>query len=474
MRRHTKTSLPVVGLALAALLGTAGCDLDVPDLNNPGINDLVDNPNVSSVGAAATGMLIGNRAGTSAPNAYVSQLGILGRESYNFDAADPRFIGELLQGQLQPGSPFGGNFWTAPYANIRLGNIILDAVDAVPDYSAEERSAIQGYVHTINALDLLRVIVTRDTIGAIIETNSPIDDIDDLGPVASRADVYAEITSKLDSAADELAAAGAATFPFGLSSGYADFNTPATFIAFNRAMRARVAVYLEDWQVALDALEASFLDPEASFDLGVYHTFTTGTGDAQNGLINVNIFAHPSFEADAQPNGAVFDARFTTKITRVEEGGTGGGLQSNLRFTIYGGPDASVTIIRNEELILLRAEANWGLGNLEEAIADLNIVRVGAGGLAPLPTTLSADEVEEEILYNRRYSLMFEGGHRWIDLKRHGRTEPCGAAPETTGTSNCMPLDQATNVINLRYPIPTAECDGRPDEAACNQNTQVL
>lgn len=471
MRRQTKTSLPVVGLALAALLGAAGCELDVPDLNNPGIDDLVDNPNVSSVGAAATGLLIGNRAGTSGGNGYVSQLGILGRESYNFDAADPRFIGELLQGQLQPGSPFGGNFWTAPYANIRLGNIILEAIDAVPDYSAEERSAIRGYVHTINSLDLLRVIVTRDTVGAIVETNSSIDNIDDLGPVASKDDVYAEIASMLDTAADELAAAGAATFPFGLSSGYSGFNTPATFLQFNRAIAARVAVYRDDYQGALDALEESFLDPEASFDLGVYHTFTTGTGDVQNGLINVNIYAHPSFEADAQTNGDALDARFTSKITRVEEAGTGGGLQSNLKFTIYGGPDASVPIIRNEELILLRAEANWGLGDLEAAVADLNIVREGAGGLAPLPADLSADEIEEEILYNRRYSLMFEGGHRWIDLKRFGRTAPCGADSDTT---NCLPLDAADHVINLRYPIPTAECDARPGEPACNVNTQVL
>lgn len=463
----------MVGLSLVALLGAAGCDLDVPDLNNPGIDDLVDNPNVSSVGAAATGLLIGNRAGTSGGNGYVSQLGTLGRESYNFDAADPRNIGELLQGQLQPGSPFGGNFWTAPYANIRLGNIILDAIDSVPDYSAEERSAIRGYVYTINSLDLLRVIVTRDTVGAVIDTNSSIDNIDDLGPVASRSDVYAAIAARLDEAEQELAAAGTATFPFGLSSGYAGFDTPATFIQFNRAIAARVAVYREDYQGALDALEESFLDPEASFARGVYHTFTTGTGDVQNGLISVNLYAHPSFEADAQTNETTdaLDARFTSKTTRLEEAGTGGGLQSNLRFTIYDGPDASVPIIRNEELILLRAEAHWGLGDLEEAVADLNIVRVGAGGLEPLPAGLSADEIEEEILYNRRYSLMFEGGHRWIDLKRFGRTAPCAADSETT---NCLPLDGANHVINLRYPIPTAECDGRPGEPACNVNTTIL
>ena len=175
----------------------------------------------------------------------------------------------------------------------------------------------------------------------------------------------------------------------------------------------------------------------------MYHTFTTGTGDAQNGLINTNIYAHPSLETDAQSNGDVLDARFTSKIVRVpaEDAGTAGGLNSDLKFTAYASPDASVPIIRNEELILLRAEAEWGSGDLAAAIADLNIVREGSGGLEPLADGLDADAVEEEILYNRRYSLMFEGGHRWIDLKRHGRTAACGASPATTGTTNCLPLD---------------------------------
>ena len=48
-------------------------------------------------------------------------------------------------------------------------NQLLDAIDAVPDYSADVRSAMRGYVNTINSLDLLRVIVTGDTIGAIVE-----------------------------------------------------------------------------------------------------------------------------------------------------------------------------------------------------------------------------------------------------------------------------------------------------------------
>src|SRR5687768_5176287 len=96
--RGIKLSI-TLGAALIAV-AIAGCDLDVPDLNNPGIDDLTDNPTPAGVTNAATGLLIGNRAGTAAANGYVAQLGILGREAYQLDPSDPRYVAELLGGSL--------------------------------------------------------------------------------------------------------------------------------------------------------------------------------------------------------------------------------------------------------------------------------------------------------------------------------------------------------------------------------------
>ena len=226
-------------LAAVGAFGVAACDLDVPDLNNPGIDELEENPTPSGISAAATGLLIGTRAGTAPANGFVSQTGILGRESYNFDAADPRYVGELLAGDLSPASPFGGAFWTGPYANIKLANIVLTATDAVAGFDAEQKDAIRGFTNTIKALDLLRVIVTRDDIGAVIDIG---ESVDDLGPVEDRDAVYAEIARLLDEGRDQLENGGM-EFPFLLSSGFEGFDTPDTFIAFNRALAGRVAVY---------------------------------------------------------------------------------------------------------------------------------------------------------------------------------------------------------------------------------------
>src|SRR5437868_1954250 len=112
------TNLRIASVLVAFLLG---CESDVPDLNNPGIAELQNNPTPSAANAVATGLLIGARAGIALPNGYVSLLGVLGRESYDLDAGDPRFVTELLLSPaLDPGTPaIGGNFWVRPYANIR-------------------------------------------------------------------------------------------------------------------------------------------------------------------------------------------------------------------------------------------------------------------------------------------------------------------------------------------------------------------
>lgn len=445
------TLIPLVALA------AAGCDLDVPDLNNPGIDQLEEDPTRVTVAAASTGLLIGNRANTAQANGLVAQMGILGREAYNFDQADPRFVGELLQGPLNPGSPFGGNFWLLPYANIRIANIIQRVAQNVDDpaYSAQELNAVLGFSRTIEALDLLVVASTRDSNGGVIDTDRTVDD--GPGALVDRDMMLAEIAALLDEGADELADGGD-EFPFALSSGYAGFDTPATFLTFNRAIRARIAVYQEDWQGALDALAESFLDTQGltidKLEVGVYHSYSTGAGDTTNNLINPNIYAHPSVAADAQAN----DARVARKTAITATPGSAAGLTSDRIFTIYTRPDSSVPIIRNEELILLRAEAQLRTADLAGAQADLDLIRTTSGGLAVLAAGQTEAQLEDEILYNRRYSLLFEG-HRLVDVRRMGRTAD-------------LPLDvpsdpeQSPHVLNVRWPIPSAECNARGGAAA--------
>ncbi|MCZ6675254.1 MAG: RagB/SusD family nutrient uptake outer membrane protein, partial [Verrucomicrobia bacterium] len=94
------------------------------------------------------------------------------------------------------------------------------------------------------------------------------------------------------------------------------------------------------------------------------------------------------------------------------------GLTSDLAITTTSSSTDPIPIIRNEELILLRAEANIGLGNFGAAEADMNIVRAAAG-LAPYSGTDASNGLDR-LLHEKRYSLFAEG-HRWVDMRRYGK-----------------------------------------------------
>jgi hypothetical protein len=437
--------------ALLSVIAVSACsELTVPDFNNSSIEDLSTNPTPDKIAAAAQGLLVGSRTMMGPQNGYISLLGILGRESYNFDAADPRFITEMLIGPLDGGSPaFGGNLFANPFRNIQNAYIMLDALERTPGMSDEEKEAVRGFAKTFQALDFLHAINTRDDLGLPIDVDR--DPREDPAPIVSKDEVFAHIVQLLDEAKTHLEAGGS-DFPFALSPGFANFDTPQSFIEFNRALKARVDVYMGNYDEALISLGESFLDPAAPLDFGAYHTYTTGSGDLQNLLFDPTgraILAHPSILTDAQqqPGGAL-DRRATDKTEQLDDPRTVQDITTDLIFTIYNSNTAPIPIIRNEELILLRAETRLFTNDLPGAVQDLDLIRTTSGGLAPYSGPVTQQALIDELLYNRRYSLLFEGGHRWIDLRRFGRLDE-------------LPMDLPAHTIQSRFPYPEAECLAR-------------
>ncbi|HEU4885528.1 MAG TPA: RagB/SusD family nutrient uptake outer membrane protein [Longimicrobium sp.] len=435
--------------AAALVAAVAGCsDLTVPDYQNPPLDDLLTNPTEATVLAAATGVLQGTREDA---DTYVLWGGHLGREGYFLDPNESRYVRNLYAGTPRATNFTGSSYWTTPYRNIRTANILIRALDhaniALP---AADEAAIRGFARTIQALDYMQILVTREEIPVMVDI--ALDSITNPAPIVSRAEAMAFISTLLDQGRTDLTAAGA-EFPFAMPSGITQFgfDTPAQFIKFNRALKARIEVnrarvaldsatfVAANYQAALTALSQSFINPDIAtadpmtdrtrLNYGVYQTLSSGAGDTPNSLNDPSgkTVADSTLVDLAQSNGGVLDARVRYKtepgsLTIVSS------LGSNLRFTIYnnrpfygsGGLSSPIPMIRNEELILLRAEARWFTGDKAGAMADLNSIRQYSGGLAPIAQPANDYAFIHALLYERRYSLLFEGAHSWNDYRRFG------------------------------------------------------
>jgi starch-binding outer membrane protein, SusD/RagB family len=439
-------------LLLLAVLGTGACSFDIS--TSPNSPDPIGaNPTRTEMQVAINGVLVAFRADFAD---FPLDMGIIGREVLRFDGSDPRFTGELLRGPLDPGGDaFGGDHWADQYAAIRGGNLILAVLPTAEALSATEQSATSGFVKTIQAINYLMVLNshTQDSIPIVTDTSV----VAAPAAFASNAAAFDNVVTLLEQASTELAAGGEA-FPFSLPQGFGGFDAPAAFQQFNRALRARVAVYRNDFAGAIVALGGSFIDPAGPLDRGVYMDYGTGPGDFANPLSidpqQGENFAHPSLQTGVQfqPDGITPDQRFVDKIV-TRPLSSAAGHTSNLGWIRYPTPNTPIPIIKNEELILLRAEALIGQNDLVGALADINTVRTRSGGLAPLAVLADPTAALDELLYNKLYSLMFEGAHRWIDARHYGRL----------GT---LPIDRPApanppDVVFSTLPIPSDETNPR-------------
>jgi hypothetical protein len=130
------------------------------------------------------------------------------------------------------------------------------------------------------------------------------------------------------------------------------------------------------------------------------------------------------------------------------------GVSSNIGFIVFPTNTSPVPVIRNEELILLRAQANHGLGNLAAASRDVNFVRTRSGNLAP-KAHASLDELLTDLLYNKRYSLLYETGTRWLDMRFYNRLDQ-------------LPKDLPTHKGHANYPVPSNEWLARGGTSTCS------
>jgi len=461
MKRYT-----TIVLAAAALVAT-GCK------DNPVANP-IDAPTVDALSGPltritlqqlATGALAQDRASADA-FAFAIEPGIWGRDVYRIDASEPRFVQETLGGNPDPGSFAGGGQWAGFYTAIRAENTLILALANAPatEFTTAEVNAARGFFRTMKALDYWRVIEMHDTFGATIQT----DDGAAVTDVKCKATVLSYIAALLDSAnADFTAAGGTAKVPFKLPTGFTafgrDYSVVSNLVRFNRGIKGKVDFYRGlDRKNPTPALFATAITeltqglggaaagavPPADFGTGAWYVFVPGGSEnTPNTISDVKIGLNPQVRDSIQAG----DTRASKIVARTDTL-SGFGISTNITYV---GAVSSVAnqarplaILRDEELVLLRAQAYIEAGQLANAILDINDVRTSYGLTPAAP--VDKNSAINAVLYEKRYSLLFEGAMRADDLREYGRMNATYLKKETP-----------TDPFNAALPIPRAELNAR-------------
>jgi hypothetical protein len=396
---------------------------------------------------------------------------IYARDVYRIDASESRYVTETLGGNPDPGSFAGGSGFAGYYTAIRAENNVLAALEgaSTTNFTAAEIAATRGFVRTMKALDYYRLIETRDTIGVPIQSLNK----DEVTPIRCKPAVMTYIAALLDSANADFIAAGPTTrlpspttsgpLPGGFSTNR-DYNVVSNLILFNRGLKGKVDFYraLERtspqptlFATAITELTQALegkgpgLVPAAQMSKGIYYNFPAADQFA-NPISDAKIGLNPKV-ADSIQAGDTRSSKIVPRATL-----TGNGLTTSITYigavASSANQAAPIPMLKDEELVLLRAQAYIENNQLAEALLDVNSVRT-MYGLAPIASFPDKTTARKAVLYEKRFSLLFEGPQRLVDLRAYGYLNQA--------TLGAAAKELSTDPFNSAFPIPRAELNAR-------------
>lgn len=439
---------------IPAVLGFTACNplqLDeVLDPNNPSLASVETNATKEQVQFLLTGLEASHRN-------YVVNISqawnTFGREIWYLNASDPRFQTDWLgqAGRVPDRAYFGfgttgGGSWASPYQAIKQADVLISSSNGSALLVDAEKKAVSGFAKMIQGYQFMIPANFVYENGIRIDVKDPLKP----GKFVKYEDALNHIKSVLDQADQDFAAAGSGAFPLRLTPGFAAYNTIPNLRKVNKAILARLNAYRKDWQGILTALDGSFMEMGGNLNAGPSHPFL-GPPDGFNPLfylpnaaVNTIIVVHPSMIDDATPGDLRVSRKFfkrNTPVVVTTDATPLSALYQDARWTTNTAP---IPFIRNEELILLKAEAHANLGQTTEAVNAINVIR-NAAAIGNYTGATTKDALINEILYQRRYSLWAEPwGHRWIDARRYNKL-------------NEIPTSYDKGTIFKQFPHPQAE-----------------
>jgi starch-binding outer membrane protein, SusD/RagB family len=406
-------------------------DDSIVDPNLVAVDVVLANPSRAQIIQLCKGLESAMRNGY---NDFISSSGTVGREIMSSRSTDNRYYTELLGTNVAqyPGPTAGANdpagifngYYASFSATRRRAELLALTANNASSITAGEKKAVEGFARTIQAYVTLNLLNMQGKNG-IRETFGDLNAPGDLLKPGKFGTYVTGLALVKQYVENGLTALNAATsFPFTFGSGFTGFNTVASFKQFNRAVAARISMYQADWPGVLTNLSGSFFNLGGSLTAGPRNVWSTAANDFTNTLfVTANNNGQPYVvfnEVIAAVEAG--DTRFTgaaAKAVARTSPRSSGVFTSTHEVRMFTSNVSPSFIIKNEELILMYAEANAEVNtvpSLAQTVIAINTIRT-AYGLPVYAGAVTKAALIDEVYRQRRFSLFFEG-HRWFDMRR--------------------------------------------------------
>ncbi len=479
-------TVPVVALAMAM----GSCQLEEEVFSSIFIESFYKTASDAEKGLIsvydAMGGLYGGPAAVMVPDYSADQVyprGVVGRNSLTLFTSEPTYTVQKSAGRVNE-SPL--QLWSSPYSGIEKANWIIAKV---PDATMDEtrKKQIIGEAYFLRAFYLWTL--TKNFGDVVIKTEPSTSEEKAYFPISPKADVYKQIYSDLDKAAQ----AGLPSYPLNEKS------RPSKEAV--TALYAKAALYNEDWGKALEkaneviaskkyALMPNVLDvysylkeDEARIEnIWAFEAdpISPGTGHQLTGLCGPtgsdapayaktsygSQFAYQSFFNSFDPQDK---RRLLLDTTYINKTGKAVPQKSITPITTEGvlikkymdpvsstGLIPNIPILRMPDIYLIAAEAEARLnGSTAVAYGFINTVRKRAG-LTDLTAGLTKDAFIDAVIQERAWEFFAEGD-RWYDLTRTGKF--LTVIPKAV---NSVYPSRPVQAKHKYFPIPQDEINANP------------
>lgn len=386
----------------------------------------------------------------------VTVLGALSADDLQYIRETDQALIQFDQNKIFPDNSRNHALWSSAYSIIYNTNALLKGLKESDQISEQVYSSLEGeakfvraftYFYLVNLFGEVPLILTTDYLENSLAAQSPV------------TVIYDQILKDLSDASELL----------GVNYRDGDRTRANKFAAL--ALLARVHLYLEDWDEA-ERIANLVLNDSDQYELkeNPDETFLANSKEAIWQISPVGnrstytnegmmFLFHPLAPGWTTVSLAPdFIDRFHPDDKRLEKWV---GFNDNVGLFHahkYKYQSSTETIheysmvLRLAEQYFIRSEARARKGELSGALADLDSIRKRAG-LELLSLTspgIKRNQILDSIMAERNRELFTEWGHRWLDLKRTGRTA------SVLGTEN------------LLFPIPEEERRKNPN---LKQNT---